>query len=184
VRGLPEALPHDAERALVDVDLLRRRQRRCRDGGAVRVLDIHQQVGRHEPAAVREQRVEARHLQRRRQQVALADRELDRVARLPELVDPPAARVGRLGEALLAPLPGRDEARLLGADVELRLRAEAEQARPLLERLAAVPGQLVEHVAQLVEIGVARVRHRRRQVHRLVDVGVPVVEDLIAAVVG
>ena len=44
-------------------------------------------VRRHELAAVRDHRVEARHLQRRHLEVALADRELDRVARLPDPVD-------------------------------------------------------------------------------------------------
>ena len=47
-------------------------------------LDVRDDVRRDELAAVRDHRVEARHLQRRHLQVLLADRELDRVARLPE----------------------------------------------------------------------------------------------------
>mgnify|MGYP003300395571 CR=1 FL=1 len=56
-------------------------------------IDVEQQVWGDELAAVRDHRVEARHLQRRHEQVLLADRELDRVARLPEPVDLEAARI-------------------------------------------------------------------------------------------
>ena len=85
----------------------------------------------------------------------------------------------------MAPLPGdrRQEARILAAEVEPALDAEAELARPLLQRLAALRRQLVEAVADLVEVRVARGRERRRERHRLVHVGVPVLEDLLVAAV-
>ena len=88
VRRLEQTLPDDLERAGSDVDLLRRGRGGMRRGAAGDgLLDVEEQVRRHELAAVRDQRVEARHLQRRDEQVLLSDRELDRVARLPELVD-------------------------------------------------------------------------------------------------
>src|SRR6478609_294913 len=100
---------------------------------------------RDELAAVREQGVEARHLERRHEQVSLADRELDRVSRLPELVD-------RGLEVMLPPRDRRHEARRLTADVRARGRAEAEEVGPALQRLAAVLRQGPERVAELVEV--------------------------------
>ena len=78
----------------------------------------------------------------------------------------------------LAPLGRRQQARLPPGRRRSRSPAEAEPARPALERVAAVGGQRVEAVAEVVEVRVAGVRERRRQRHRLVDVRVPVLEDL------
>ena len=128
-------------------------------------------------AAVCDQRVEARHLQRRHEQVLLADRELDRVARLPQLVD-------RRREVRLPPFGSRQETLGFGADVDAGVLPEAESARPSLQRMAALRRQQVEVVAQLVEVRVARVRERGRQVHRLVHVGIPVLEHLVRPVLG
>ena len=85
------------------------------------LLDRRDEMRRDELAAVREERVEARHLQRRGEHVLLADRELDRVTRLPEPVDLPVVGVGLLGERLPLPVDGRQETRGRGADVEPRL---------------------------------------------------------------
>ena len=90
---------------------------------AVRALDVHQHVRRHELAAVREQRVEARHLHRRHGEVALADRELDRVARLPELVD-------RRLEVLHAPADRRHEAGRLRAEVGAGRASRSRRCAP------------------------------------------------------
>ena len=109
-RGV-EAGADRLQAAGIDVDLHRRRERLRRQHLAVRVLDIEEDVRRDELAAVRDQRVEARHLQRRDEQVALADRELNRVSRLPELVD-------RVAEVLLPPLGRRHEAGRLRTDVD------------------------------------------------------------------
>ena len=65
-----------------------------------------------------------------------------------------------------------------GADVEARLLAEAERLGPALERLAAVGRQVVERLAHLVEVRVARLGDRGRQRHRRVHERVPVLEDL------
>ena len=59
-----------------------------------------------------------------------------------------------------------------------RWPAEAERPHPALERLAAPRGQVVEAVADLVEVGVAGGGERSRQCHRLVHERVPVVEAL------
>ena len=65
----------------------------------------------------------------------------------------------RCGRPTDRPAPGH-----LGADVDLRRLAEPEAVGPALQRMAAVGGQVVEAVAELVEVRVARLRERRRQV--------------------
>ena len=145
---------------------------------ARRLLDVGGDVRRHELAAVREHRVEARHLERRHQQIALADRQLDRVAGLPDTVD---RGVRRAGEVLAPPLRRRHEAGHLTLDVDAGRRAEAEARSPVLERMPAARRQVVEREADLVEVGVARLGERRLQVDPLVHVRVPVLEDLILA---
>src|SRR6266542_6652789 len=103
------------------------------------LLDVEEQVRRHELPAVSDQRVEARHLQRRDQQILLADRELDRVTRLPELVE-------RSLEGLLAPLRGREQTAVLWPHVDAGAAAEAEAARPRLQRVPVARRQLVDLV--------------------------------------
>src|SRR6266550_4080859 len=62
------------------------------------------EVRLHQPAAVCDQRIEARHLERRHQQVLLTDRKLDRISRFPEPVDLPLLRVGLRRVRRSAPL--------------------------------------------------------------------------------
>ena len=120
MRRLEQALLHDRQRLWIDTGALRLRRLRMRDRAArTRLLDPEQHVRRHELAAVRDQRVEARHLQRRHEQVLLTDRELDGVARLPELVD-------RRLEMRFPPLRRRQQALRLGTDVDARVLPEAE----------------------------------------------------------
>ena len=73
----------------------------------------------------------------------------------------------------LAPLRRRHEPGRLGAELDPRRLAEAEPARPLLERRR---GQVVERLAEPVEVRVARPRERDRHRDRRVRVRVPVVE--------
>src|SRR5579871_628681 len=142
VRPPVEPLLHDMEVRLVESrDRARRGGGRGRDERLVRVLDVEEDVRLHELAAVRDRRVEARHLQRRHREVSLADRELDRVARLPEAVDLPAARIRLARVAVVLPPDRRQKAACLRPDLDRRLPPEAELARPPLLRLAAVWGQ-------------------------------------------
>ena len=85
-------------------------------------------VRRHELAAVRDHRVEARHLQRRHGHVLLADRELDRVARVPGPV--PVAL-----ERLLPPRRGRHDRRPTVPRCRCRARSahRSRIAGPLLQ---------------------------------------------------
>ena len=131
---------------------------------------------RHELAAVRDQRVEARHLQGRHGQVALADCELHRVAGLPDPVDVAATR--RAAEVHAAPLRRRHEPPGFGGDVDPRVVAEPEPRCPQLQRMPAARRQCVEVVPHLVEVGVARLCDRGRELDPVHDVRVPVVERL------
>ena len=149
-----------------------------RAAGMAGALGLDRDPRRHELAAVRDQRVEARHLQRRDEQVLLPDRELDRVAR--------ASRRGRAGPSTSrTPAcatrawaePGR-----LAAELDPGRLAEPEAARPVLERVAALRRQLVEPTADLVEVRVARRLERLRQRHPDVERGRPVVERVVDAV--
>ena len=112
MRGGVEPVADHLERGGVDADAARRVGReaaqddRATGRATAGRLDLRHDVRRHELAAVGDHRVEARHLERRHRDVLLADRELDRVARVPGLV--PVAREGPL-----APGGRRHEARLL-----------------------------------------------------------------------
>ena len=127
-------------------------------------------------AAIREQCVETSHLERRDEQVLLADRELHRVAGLPQPVDLPGLRIPLLRVRLAPPLRCGQEAGRLTAHVQPCRLPETERRGPLLERAAVLRREAVELEAQLVEVGVARGSERGRQVHRLVHVRVPVPE--------
>src|SRR5207253_7110624 len=87
----------------------------------------------------------------------------------PDLVD-------RGLEMVAAPGRCRDQARAFGADVDSRRAPEPQAACPLLEG-GVLPR--VEAKSDVVEVRVARGGERGRQVHRLVDVWVPVLEDLL-----
>src|SRR5207237_7408350 len=110
---------------------------------------------RRDLAAVRDQRVEARQLERGHEQVLLADRELDGVARLPEPVDLPVAGIALLRVARVPPRDRRQQAGRLRPEVDSGRAAEPEARGPLLERLLALGRQLPEVVPELVEVGVA-----------------------------
>src|SRR6185437_11963511 len=181
VRRLQQPLAHDVEVERVDLD--NRRRRGCEAvqdtaGGlpVADLFDIGGDVRLHEPAAVCDQGVEARHLERRHEQVLLPDRELNRVARLPQPVDPPLLRVCLRRVGLLAPFRGRQQPRQLAWDVDPRRAAEAKARGPLLERVPPRGGQLVEAVAEVVEVGVAGSLQRRGHRHLLTDERVPVLE--------
>src|SRR4051812_45968089 len=140
VRRLLEPPLHPAERDWVEARRLRRLRAEAPPddrGLTARAGELHVvgDVRGHELAAVRDQRVEARHLQRRDEDLPLADRHLDRVAGLPRAVD-----LAELLAAVLlsAPLGRRDQARHLGADVDAGPLAEPEPVRPALQRVAAV----------------------------------------------
>ena len=181
VRALVETLLDHLEVGRVEA-LHRSWCGRCsrRHDRAVRILDVHEHVGGHELAAVCDRRVEPCHLEGRHGQVALADGEVERVARLPDPIDPPV-RVA-LREPVLQPGDRRYETRRLRAEVAAALRPEAEAARPLLDGLATVLRQRVEPVADAVEVRVARLGDRGREVHPLVDEAVPVVPDVMWSV--
>ena len=101
-------------------------------------------------AAVGDRGVGGGELQRRRFEVALADGEVDRVARLPELVD-----LGLEVGPVLLPLRRRDAPGDLEGDVDPGGLAHAEALGPILQRPR--PARL-EHVADVVEVHVARLR--------------------------
>src|SRR5207248_3988519 len=115
-------------------------------------------------------------------EVALADRELDRVARLPEAVDLPAAGIARAGIRAMPPPDGGKKPRLHEPHVGAARLPEPEGARPALLRLAAVAREVEERVADAVEVRVARLGERRREIHALVYVRVPVVPDAMGEV--
>src|SRR5205814_9730069 len=99
------------------------------------------------------------------------DRELNRVAGLPEFLD-------RILERLAPPRDRRHETASLAADVQAGRAAEAEAGGPCLEGLAALGRQVVEELPHAVEVRVARLLERGRQRQRSVDVRIPVMEDL------
>ena len=74
------------------------------DQPAAAVLDLQAEVRADDLAVVDDRRVRLGELQRRRLEVALADREVDVVARRPRALDA-AALVQRLGRALAGPSP-------------------------------------------------------------------------------
>ena len=137
VGGEQQALLDDRERLRVDARRLRMRghqaaQDRRRALGAVGgLLDVHPEVRGDEPAAVRDHRVEAGELERRHEQVLLADGELHGVAGLPELVH-------GVVERPLAPLGRRQQAGRLGADLDPGRLAEPEARGPFLERVPSL----------------------------------------------
>ena len=93
---------------------------------AGRLLDVLDDMRIDKLAAVGDQRVEPRHLERGHCEVALPNRELDRVAGRPLLVP-------RTLEVPLVPRRRRHEARAFRADVDPGLTAETHPARPGLE---------------------------------------------------
>src|SRR6266446_5372243 len=105
---------------------------------AIRTLDALDETRLPEHAAVGDGRHEAGHLQRRHQDLALADRHVDDVTALP---------------GLPAPLGLRDQAELLAPELHARRGSEAEGTRVLRDRRAAdlEPGLVVEDVAGLGE---------------------------------
>ena len=98
-----ERLYHEVGVLRVDLQLGRDLELGLLDHLAVDVLELLHEVGPHELAVVGEPRVQVGHLQRRGQHVALADRHVDGVARVPHLV------LGVLLVELLLPL-GRGDA--------------------------------------------------------------------------
>jgi len=82
---------------------------------------------------------------------------------------------------VLPPRRGHEPGRLRG-EVGAARPPEPEGASPALDRLATVLRQQVELVGEAVEVGVARLRDRRRQIHPLVDEEVPVVPDALREV--
>ncbi len=127
---------------------------------------------RDDVAVVGDRRVVDGHLQRRGQQVALADRQVDRVARLPKAVDAPSGRVGLPGEGPAQPSRCRHETGGLAGNVDPGRVTVAQPPCPILELGALAQ---VEVVADLVEVGVGRLHDGLGQVDRTVAVGVPVV---------
>ena len=134
--------------------------------------DRARDVRTHDRAAVDECRVRDGELERRHLEIALADRQVDRLPLVPRLMLR-GAEPGR----------GRDEPFLLGSDVNAGRSAEAHDVRPPLQwRVRA----LVEAKTDLVEVGVAGGGERRRQRHRLVRERITVgeglaVDDLLAS---
>ena len=142
-------------------------------------------------AVVDDHRVRLGELQRRRLQVALADREAHVVARRPAPLDA-AAGVQRLRRArrhvrllralevllvaLVAPRAVGDQAGELARDVDPRLAAHAEPVRPLLQHRALA----VERLAELVEEHVRGHGQRARELQRPVRGALGVLADLVA----
>ena len=176
-----EAVTHRRERGGVDADRFRAPHREVpkHDGLVVvrLLLDVDGHMRSDELAAVRDHRVDARELERCQLQVLLTDGKLNRVARLPQAVELPLLRIRLPGERALAPLRGRQQTTRLPGDVDPGRLADPEATRPRLERVSAILRQLEELVAELVEVGVARGLERGHEVHRLVHVRVPVLED-------
>ena len=119
--------------------------------------------GRGDRAAVGDRRVGDRHLQRVGLQVALADREVDVVARRP----------GPVGELfpveLVAPGGGRQQARRLARQVDPGLSPDPELVRPALQRqprVHAVAERVVEDVGGDLEGAAASRSSRRRRRRR------------------
>ena len=168
----------------VDTGIARRVGRELLQGDGLlavraRLLDTRDDVRGHELASVRDHRVEARHLQRRHSDVFLADRELNRVARVPRLVPVALERLLPPGRRRHDGLPRRG----FVADIEPGGCPEAELPGPLLQPAPLCRAAFVEAVPDVVEVRVARCREGFRQVHRPVHVGIPVLEDLLVTAV-
>ena len=140
---------------------------------------------------VDDRRVGGGHLERRRLEVALADREVDVVARRPLALDAaareqrggrPRRHLGLLGAAqvllvaLVAPLRVRHQAGELAGDVDPGPAPDAEPLRPLLEHRAAP----VHVRAERVEEDVRGHGHGARQRERPVDGVLGVLEHAVA----
>src|SRR5438874_12226987 len=94
--------------------------------------DCARDVRTHDRAAVDECRVRDGELERRHLEIALADRQVDRLPLVPRLMLR-GAEPGR----------GRDEPRRLSRNVEARRVSEAQATRPALDPLAPVDEELV-----------------------------------------
>ena len=127
---------------------------RChRRHGLADVHDLHAELGLVERATVGDGPVGGGELQRRHEQVALADRHLDRVARKPDVV---RERLGVRLVLVLQPGVVGHPSRLLTGDLEAGGRTEAEVTGKCLELLAlARPEPLPEGLSEVVEDSVA-----------------------------
>ena len=140
---------------------------------------LHEMRG-HDLAAVLERAVGDGLLERRHEQVALADRHLDVVSRLPDRVD---RRVGAVHEQRIVrlPLPVGNEAADGAREVDRGAIAVAELSDPA-PGTASRSGSVVELVAEAVEEGVARDLECLREPDDRV-LGAPVEELVVAQVV-
>ena len=127
-----------------------------------------------ERAAVGQQGVQPGDLQRCDLEIALPDRLQHGIARRPAVVHAVVTEtlplVGVVGDAA-----GR-----VAADIDAGRRTEAEAARPQRLRLevARLRRGVVETLAELVEVGIARDHQGLQRVHRLVHAGLEVAVDL------
>ena len=134
----------------------------------------------HEIAAVGDRRVVDGDLQRRGQQIALADRQVDRVARLPETIDLPVG-VGLLRVGGTTPSRCRYNTGGFAGDVDAGEMPVAQALCPVFEVGARAQ---VEVVADLVEVGVGRLHDGLGQVDRAVAVGIPVMPQQTVVGIG
>ena len=180
VRAGPEPLLDGLEGGRIDARVTRRRRRellqrhRLLPVGA-RLLDAGDDVRRHELAAVRDHRVEARHLQRRHGMSFWP---------IASWIESPGFHA--LSQSLLNVFFARRASARSSATTAPRCRCRGPVGAPKPNLRAhcwsaAALGRatLVEAVADGVEVGVARGRERLGQVHRPVDVRIPVLEDLL-----
>ena len=153
----------------------------ARGGAPVGAGDRLHQVRRHDLAAVLERAVGDGLLERRREQIALPDRHLDVVARLPQRVD---RRVGAVDEGWVMGLPMRvrDNAADGAGNVDRRHGAVAELSDPFLEDVRPLLVAVVELIPKAIEERVARDLERLREADDRV-LGPPVEEFVVALVV-
>ena len=174
--GLVDAFHHQADVGVVQVHVAQRREAERLHEPALRVVDLAAQVWAHDRAfaavaeGVGQRRVGDRHLQRRGQQIALADGQVHVVAHAPRppIGDaaaapvPPALARELFGGHLGAPGGRGHQARDLAGQVDPRLLADAELLCLLLDHRPVAVGQL----ARFEEVGVRGHLQRFHQRHR------------------
>ena len=154
---MPSRIAWSFSGAHVDLRLRRRRRHRLQSVAVVHRLD---EVRRDARAAVGERRRVDRQRDRRHRHLPLADGDRNRLARVPLLL---------MLRALSTRVDGTSPVHLV-RQVDVRFHAEPEQRRPLVDAIDA------EHVADGVEVHVARLLDGVAQIDRAVPALLPALE--------
>src|SRR5919108_2552485 len=155
----PQALAQEGPHGGVQLDVTGHRARVRPHDTALRALDALHETRLPQHAAVGDRGHEARDLHRGHEHLPLADRHVDDLAGLE-----------RRRPAAPAALRRRDEAELLGPEIDAGRLSEAERGRVLRD------GGATDLEPGLIEEDVARVAHRIERVHGAVPFSFPVLE--------